>query len=140
MGSQQKDRVPVEAIYNALKILDKDYLLRLTKNYLSLAEEHVVALKSLSEKGFIDLRKLVALLIWLVSASGHNYKVVDLEIVVDPETKEPLFINVYIGNCGWDEWKWLSRSVKKCIVKEGFIDVAGKVVFVCKEALQTLRG
>ncbi|MCE4610579.1 MAG: hypothetical protein F7B17_01245 [Desulfurococcales archaeon] len=140
VDSRQENRVSIQSIYDTLKVLDEEHLLRLTKDYLSLEDESILALKNLREKGFIDLKKLVALLIWLVSASGHHYKVVGLDIAVDPETKEPLFINIYVSNCGWDQWKHLSKSVKKRLVKEGFTDVAGKVALVCKEALQALRG
>ncbi len=90
------------------------------------------------ERGILDTGELAAFLFWLEKALG--LRVLGLEVVEDPETGEFLFLGVRIGECGWDEWRALSRSVKRALREEGFEDMARKVVLVCEEALGSLGG
>jgi len=69
-----------------------------------------------------------------------GYKVTNVSLVEDLETGELQFVSVYIDNCGWMEWKILSKFVKKRLVEEGFSDIAGRVALVYRKALQTRKG
>ena len=115
----------IRTIYN--KIADED-VLQILEQYAK--AELIDAIKRL---GLLDIKKLGSLIVWLTRMLGLRVSGVDL--VEEPETGQPQFIAVYIEDCGWDEWRRLSRQVKKQLVDEGLDDVAGKVALVCSEAL-----
>jgi len=139
-GTSIVDHVPtIHSILNALQDLGDEEVLAILERYLiDLNQESMLSLKLISKSVFTDLRKLASLLIWLSNIRG--YKVVDISPVEDPESNETLFIGIYIGNCGWEEWRALSKLVKKQLIDEGFDDIARRVAIVCTKALQTRRG
>ena len=114
----------IRRLYN--KISEEDALIVL-KYYTE--TEIIDAIRKL---GFLDLRKLASLIIWLTK---RGLQISRLGLVEEPETGQPQFIAVYIEGCGWDEWRRLSRQVKKQLVDEGLDDVAGRVALVCSQAL-----
>jgi len=139
-GTSIVDHVPtIHSILNALQDLDDEEVLDILERYLiDLNRESMLSLKLISRSVFTDLKRLASLLIWLSNIRG--YKIVDVSPVEDPESNETLFIGIYIGNCGWEEWRVLSKLVKKQLVDEGFDDVARRVAIICTKALQTRRG
>ena len=92
----------------------------------------------LADGGFLEPRRLAGLLLWLEEQLGTRVR--ELEAVVDPETGELAFIGIHLEGCGWEEWRVLAKSVKKALREEGFVDLARRVVLVCTEALEGLRG
>jgi len=135
IGTSIVDHVPtIHSILNALQDLgDEEVLATLRRYLIDLNQESVLSLKLISRSVFTDLRRLASLLIWLSNICG--YKVVDVSPVEDPESNEILFIGIYIGNCGWEEWRVLSKLVKKQLVDEGFDDIAQRVAIICTKAL-----
>jgi len=113
--------------------MSKEDVLTMLKRYTE-TDEVIDAIKRLR---FLDLGKLASLIIWLTNVL--ELRVTSINLVEDLETGQPQFIGIYIEDCGWDEWKILSRTVKKQLVSEGFDDVAGRVALVCKQALGTRR-
>jgi len=94
-------------------------------------------LKRIGGFEFVDLWKFASLLLWLVDVL--RYTVIDVSLAEDLETGGLQFVTVHIDNCGWEEWKKLSKFVKKRLVEEEFSDIAGRVALVCRKALQTKR-
>ena len=121
-----------------LRVLREEKVLSVPREYLHLNEESMLILKRIGELEFVDLGKFVSLLLWLVNVL--RYKVTDVSLVEDLEAGELQFVSVHIDNCGWEEWKILSKFVKKRLVEEGFSDIAGRVALVCRKVLQTRRG
>jgi len=136
-GTSIVDHVPtIHSILSALQDLGDEEVLAILERYLiDLNQESMLSLKLISKSAFTDLRRLASLLIWLSNMRG--YKIVDISPVEDPESNKTLFIGIYIGNCGWEEWKALSKHVKKQLGDEGFDDVAQRVAIICTKALQT---
>lgn len=122
----------IRQLYDMLR-MSKEDVLTMLKRYTE-TDEVVDTIKRLR---FLDLGKLASLIIWLTNVL--ELKVTSINLVEDLETGQPQFIGIYIEDCGWDEWKILSRTVKKQLVSEGFDDVAGRVALVCKQALGTRR-
>ena len=85
---------------------------------------------ALRESNFVDLREFTAFFLWLVNVRG--YKVQSVGLVHDPETREPLFLAVYI-NCTEAEWRSVSMSVKEYMKEQGFGKLAGRVALLCKD-------
>jgi len=138
-GTSIVDHVPtIHSILNALQDLDDEKVLATLRRYLTdLNQESVLSLKLISKSVPANLRRLASLLIWLSNVRG--YKIVDISPVEDPESNEILFIGIYIDNCGWEEWRALSKLVKKQLIDEGFDDIAQRVAIICTKALQTRR-
>jgi len=130
---EQRVMPTIRQLYGMLR-MSKEDVLTMLKRYTE-TDEVIDAIKRLR---FLDLGKLASLIIWLTNVLG--LRVASINLVEDLETGQPQFIGVYIEDCGWDEWKILSRTVKKQLVSEGFDDVAGRVALVCKQALRTRRG
>lgn len=122
----------IRQLYGTLRVSEEE-VVTLLKQYIE-TDEVIDAIRRLK---FIDLGKLASLVIWLTSILG--LRVTSIDLVEDLETGQPQFIGIYIEECGWDEWKILSKTVKKQLVSEGFDDVAGRVALVCKQALRTRR-
>jgi hypothetical protein len=123
----------VRQVYYRLRRMDRRVAELLVERYAGSRE----AVKAIEASGLLDLAKLASLIIWL--AGPLSLRVDGLGLVVDVETGEPQFIAVYIGDCGWDEWKVISRTVKEHLVGEGFSDIAGRVALVCSRAFETPR-
>ncbi len=136
--SMLENMLSIHRIYDELRVFSKEKVLSILRQYLRLNEEGMLVLKCIGGLGLVDLWKFASLLLWMVNIQG--YRVADVSLVEDLETGEPLFVGVYIDNCGWREWKRLSKFVKKRLVEEGFSDIAGRVALVCRKALQTPRG
>jgi len=136
--SMPENMLSIHSIYDGLRVLDKERVLSVLKQYLCLNGERVSVLKRIGELEFVDLWKFASLLLWMVNIQG--YRVAGVSLVEDLETGEPLFVSVYIDNCGWREWKKLSKFIKKRLVEEGFSDIASRVALVCRKALQNPRG
>jgi len=128
----------IHYIYDMLRVFRREKVLFLLSKHLYLNEESMSILERIGELEFVDLRKFASLLLWLVNVL--RYKVTDVSLVEDLETEELQFVSVHIDNCGWNEWKRLSKFVKKRLVEEGFSDIASRVALVCKKALQTQKG
>ena len=111
----------------------KEDVLAILNQYVE-TNEVISTIKKLK---FLDLGKLASLIIWLTNVL--NLKVTSINLIEDLETGQPQFIGIYIEECGWDEWKLLSKTVKKRLVNEGFNDVAGRVALICRQALGTQR-
>lgn len=123
----------IRQLYDMLRMFKEEDVLMILKRYTK-TNEIIDVIKKLK---FLDLGKLASLIIWLTSVL--ELKVASINLVEDLETGQPQFIGVYIEDCGWDEWKILSRTVKKQLISEGLDDVAGRVALVCKQALKTRR-
>ena len=122
----------IRQLYDMLR-MSKEDVLTMLKRYTE-TDEVIDAIKRLR---FLDLGKLASLIIWLTNVL--ELRVTSINLVEDLETGQPQFIGIYIEDCGWGEWKILSRTVKKQLVSEGFDDVAERVALVCKQALGTRR-
>lgn len=85
----------------------------------------------------LDIRGLAALVIWIKFTVG--LRVSGIDVVEDLERGVPMFIALYLEDCGWEDWKILSRAVKRQLIEEGFEDIAGRVSIVCKQAFKTRR-
>ena len=136
--SMPESMLTIHGIYDMLRVFEGEKVLSVLREYLHLNEESMSILKRIGELEFVDLRKFASLLLWLVNVL--RYKVTDVSLVEDLETGELQFVSVHIDNCGWKEWKTLSKFVKKRLVEEGFSDIAGRVALVCRKALQTRKG
>jgi len=129
---EQKVTPTIRQLYEELKTRE-EYVLTMLKQYTK-TEEVIDAIK---KSGFLDLKKLASLIIWLIDVQKH--KVASIDLVEDLETGQPLFISIYIEECDWDTWRILSKTVKKQLISEDFNDVAGRVALVCKQALRIRR-
>jgi len=136
--NKSENMLSIHHIYGELRGYSKERVLHVLRQYSRLNEESMLVLKRIGELELVDLWKLASLLLWIVNIQG--YRVGDISLAEDPETGELQFVSVYIDNCGWREWKRLSKSVKEHLVEEGFSDIAGRVALVCRKALQTPRG
>jgi len=81
---------------------------------------------------FIDLRGLVSTVLWLSNTFPINIS--SISITEDVESSQPLFVEIHIDNCDWEEWKYLAKYTKDTLNREGLGDIAGKVVLVCNQA------
>ena len=124
----------IRQLYNALKVVKEEDILIILKRYTKTNK----VIDIIRELKFLDLRKLVAMVIWLTGIL--KLRVSSIGLVEDLETGQLQFIGIYIGDCDWDGWKIISRTVKKQLISEGFDDVAGRVALVCKQAFRTQRG
>ena len=122
----------IRQLYSMLRESKED-VLAILRQYVE-TDEVINTVKKLK---FLDLEKLASLIMWLTDVL--NLKVTSINLVEDPETGRPQFIGIYIEDCGWDEWKLLSKTVKKQLVNEGFNDVAGQVALICRQALGAQR-
>ncbi len=136
--SMPESMLTIHGIYDMLRVFRGEKVLCVLREYLHLNGESMSILKRIGELEFVDLRKFASLLLWLVNVL--RYKVTNVSLVEDLETGELEFVSVHIDNCGWKEWKILSKFVKKRLVEEGFSDIAGRVALVCRKALQTWKG
>ena len=136
--SMPESILTIRSIYDMLRALRGEEVLSVLREYLRLNEESVSILKRIEELGFADLRRFASLLLWLVNVL--RFEVADVSLVEDLETGEPHFVSVHIDNCGWKEWRVLSKFVKKRLVEEGFSGIAGRVALVCRKVLQTRKG
>lgn len=123
----------IRQLYDMLR-MSREAVLTILKQYIK-TDEVIDAIERLR---FLDLEKLASLIIWLTNVL--ELKVTSIDLVEDLETRQPQFIGIYIEDCDWDEWKILSRTIKRQLVSEGFSDVAGRVAIVCKQALKIQRG
>jgi len=121
-------------LYKSLKELEMREVISLLEAYV----ESKDVLEYIARTEFLDIRKLAMLVVWI--NSSLNVNVSSIGIVDDPEMGETQFIAVYLNECGWEEWKVLSKTIKSQLVSEGFSDVAGRVAIVCSQALQIQRG
>jgi len=130
---EQRVMPTIRQLYDMLR-MSREAVLTILKQYIK-TDEVIDAIERLR---FLDLEKLASLIIWLTNVL--ELKVTSIDLVEDLETGQPQFIGIYIEDCDWDEWKILSRTVKRQLVSEGFSDVAGRVAIVCKQALKIQRG
>ena len=129
---EARGKQTIRSIYSMLQTFRDEEVSSILKQYLK-----GDVLKRIKELKFVDLRKLASLILLLVDTLG--YEVTGVGFAEDLETGKLQFISIYIDGCGWDEWKSLSRSIKKRLVEEGFDDVASRVALVCRKALRTLK-
>jgi len=87
---------------------------------------------------FIDLRGLASTVLWLIIKFQNTFQIniSSISIIEDVESSQPLFVEIRINNCDWEEWKYLAKYTKDTLNKEGLGDIAGKVVLVCNQAMQ----
>lgn len=130
---EQRVMPTIRQLYDMLR-MSREAVLTILKQYIK-TDEVIDAIERLR---FLDLEKLASLIIWLTNVL--ELKVTSINLVEDLETRQPQFIGIYIEDCDWDEWKILSRTIKRQLVSEGFSDVAGRVAIVCKQALKIQRG
>lgn len=130
---EQRVMPTIRQLYDMLR-MSREAVLTILKQYIK-TDEVIDAIERLR---FLDLEKLASLIIWLTNVL--ELKVTSIDLVEDLETGQPQFIGIYIEDCDWDEWKILSRTIKRQLVSEGFSDVAGRVAIVCKQALKIQRG
>jgi len=130
---EQRVMPTIRQLYDMLR-MSREAVLTILKQYIK-TDEVIDAIERLR---FLDLEKLASLIIWLTNVL--ELKVTSINLVEDLETEQPQFIGIYIEDCDWDEWKILSRTIKRQLVSEGFSDVAGRVAIVCKQALKIQRG
>lgn len=129
---EQRVMPTIRQLYDMLR-MSREAVLTILKQYIK-TDEVIDAIERLR---FLDLEKLASLIIWLTNVL--ELKVTSIDLVEDLETGQPQFIGIYIEDCDWDEWKILSRTIKRQLVSEGFSDVAGRVAIVCKQALKIQR-
>ena len=129
---EQRVMPTIRQLYDMLR-MSREAVLTILKQYIK-TDEVIDAIERLR---FLDLEKLASLIIWLTNVL--ELKVTSINLVEDLETGQPQFIGIYIEDCDWDEWKILSRTIKRQLVSEGFSDVAGRVAIVCKQALKIQR-
>ena len=130
---EQRVMPTIRQLYDMLR-MSREAVLTILKQYIK-TDEVIDAIERLR---FLDLEKLASQIIWLTNVL--ELKVTSIDLVEDLETGQPQFIGIYIEDCDWDEWKILSRTIKRQLVSEGFSDVAGRVAIVCKQALKIQRG
>lgn len=123
----------IRQLYDMMKILKEEDVVMILQRYTKTSKV-IDVIKKLK---FLDLRKLTSIVTWLTSVL--ELKVSSIDLVEDLETGQPQFIGIHIEDCDWDEWKILSRTVKKQLINEGFDDIAGRVALVCKQALKTRK-
>jgi len=99
----------------------------LLKKY-ALTENFEEAVRELDS--FIDLDQLTALIAWL-EENLESYKLEGFTIIRDPEFNEIMSIAIYIGNCNFEEWRPIVRSIKQKLLEEGFDDLVGSLIIVC---------
>lgn len=131
---EQSMMLTIRQLYSALKTLKEEDILIILKQYIKTSK----VINAIGKFEFLDLRKLTSIVVWLTSIL--KLRVSGIGLVEDLETGQPQFIGIYIEDCDWNEWKILSRTVKKQLISEGFDDVAGRVALVCKQAFRTRRG
>lgn len=84
---------------------------------------------------FVDLRGLVSIVLWLINRFPE-IDIASISVTEDVESSQPLFVEIRINNCDWEEWKYLAKHTKDTLNREGLGDIAGKVVLVCNRAMQ----
>jgi len=131
---EQRSFLTLRHLYRLLAALSKEDVLSLIEPYTKSRE----VVDAIDKLGFLDIKKLAALIVWITSTVG--FRVFGISLVEDLETGRPQFIGVHLEDCGWEEWKDLSRIVKTQLISEGLEDVAGRVAIVCRQALKTQRG
>lgn len=123
----------IRQLYDMVKALKEEDALTMLNQHIG-ASEAIDAIKRLE---FLDLRKLISMVIWLTTVL--KFRVSSIDLVEDLETRQPQFVGVYIEDCDWDDWKILSRAIKKQLNSEGFEDIARQVALICKQALKIRR-
>jgi hypothetical protein len=108
-------------------MIDKKEALEILKTYIDKD-----CVNSISN--FIDLRGLASIVLWLINTFPINIS--SISITEDVESPQPLFVEIRINNCDWEEWKYLAKYTKDTLKREGLGDIAGKVVLVCNQAMQ----
>jgi len=83
---------------------------------------------------FIDLKGLASIVLWLTNTYGINIS--SIGVTEDVEFSQPLFVEICINNCDWEQWKYIAKYTKDTLNREGLGDIAGKVVLVCNQAMQ----
>jgi len=83
----------------------------------------------------VDIRKLAALIYWLLEALELDIISIHLWYVDDKP-----FIVILYKNCDTASWEKHSKQIAEELTRAGFVDEAGKVILVCKEGLETLKG
>ena len=129
---EQSIVLSIRQLYSMLRTSKED-VLAILKQYIKTNE----VINTIKKLKFLDLGKLASLIIWLTNVL--NLKVTSINLIEDLETGRPQFIGIYIEECGWDEWKILSKTVKKQLVNEGLNDVARQVALICRQALGAPR-
>ena len=104
-------------------------------------EEALEVLKNYTDKDcltkigdFVDLRGLASIVLWLTKELSVNIS--NISIVEDVESSQPLFVEIGINDCNWEEWIYLAKYTKDTLKREGLGDITGKVVLVCNKAIQ----
>ncbi|WP_232516039.1 hypothetical protein [Sulfuracidifex tepidarius] len=88
-------------------------------------------------KKFIDIKNLASLVLWLLNTFNW-IRISSIDLAEDIESSQPLFVEIHLDNCGWDEWKEIARSTKDTLNREGIHDIASKVIIVCDQAIQAI--
>jgi len=114
----------IRSIFN---MIDKKEALEILKTYIDKDSVNSIS-------NFIDLRSLASIVLWLSNTFPINIS--SISITEDVESSQPLFIEIRIDNCDWEEWKYLAKYTKDTLNREGLGDIAGKVVLVCNQAMQ----
>jgi len=74
------------------------------------------------------LKMLVKKYPWL----GHPV----LSVAHDPDTSEPVFIEITFPRGSWEEWRRVVKEVKKEMRKAGLDNLAAKVAITCLQGLR----
>ncbi|BAA29480.1 hypothetical protein [Pyrococcus horikoshii] len=95
----------------------------------------------LNEKTLLKIASLVdifelSLLLEVLSNKYPHLGSPTLDIVEDPETQEPLFVEIIFPNGTWEEWGRIVREVKSEMEKAGFKELVSKVAIICLQGLR----
>jgi len=107
--------------------IEKEEALKVLKNYVN--EDCLNKIGN-----FVDLRGLASIVLWLTKE--FSVDVSSISVVEDMESSQPLFVEIGINDCDWEEWIYLAKYTKDTLKREGLGDITGKVVLVCNKAIQ----
>ena len=82
----------------------------------------------------VDIRDLVALLLWIESKYGTYGKPL-LDLIFDPETNEFQFLNIVLPEYDWDSWRKIVKEIKGEMKRSGLEEMTSKVSIVCLRGL-----
>ena len=104
----------------------------LTRLLLRYADENTLSLFMKIKP--VDIRKLVALLLWIESRYDVYGKPL-LDLVFDPETNEFQFLNIVLPECDWGPWRKIVKEIKREKKRNGLEEMTSKVSIVCLRGL-----
>jgi len=128
----KEQRIKISSLAGALSYtskLDEEELFETLKEYSGLAMNDIV--KHYKE----DIRKILALILWIDEKYSSSYGKPKLGIAQDPELEAPIFAIVAIPYCNKEEWKNIIREVKEEMKKNKLEGLDKKVTILCEKAL-----